>query len=67
MARDTQIEYLDDDEEQQPETSTEAVTVTAELAAMRKLCAALEPLDNDARRRVLTWLTGRYGMTGGAS
>jgi hypothetical protein len=37
-------------------------TAADELAAMRKLVAALEPLDAATRRRVLTWLAGRYGL-----
>lgn len=34
--------------------------VNDELAAMRKLVAALQPLDQASRRRVLTWLFDRY-------
>lgn len=34
--------------------------VNDELAAMRRFVAALQPLDQASRRRVLTWLFDRY-------
>lgn len=37
-------------------------TVDPELQAMQILLAALEPLEADARERVITWVIGRYEM-----
>lgn len=49
----------------QPVTDpAEPPSVTAELAAMRKLVNALEALDEGARRRVLVWLADRYSISG---
>lgn len=50
-----------------PEPATfEPASVSDELAAMRKLHTALQPLDEAAQRRVLTWLFARYGEESGA-
>lgn len=40
--------------------STPDASVADELAAMRKLAAAIEPLDPATRERVLGWLALRY-------
>ena len=41
-------------------TRSNPTPVRDELAAMRRVVAALEPLDDAARDRVATWLWDRY-------
>ncbi len=41
-------------------TGPEPGTVEQELAAMRRICAALDQLDEPSRRRVMRYLTDRY-------
>lgn len=41
-------------------TAPEPGTVEQEIAAMRKICAALDQLDEPSRRRVMRYLTDRY-------
>ncbi len=36
-------------------------SVSIELAAIRKISAALEQLDDQARQRVISWMRDRYG------
>lgn len=40
--------------------SSEPTTVADEIAAMRRIVAALERLDADSRSRVVAWLADRY-------
>jgi len=40
-----------------------SVVLDPELSAMQNLLVALEPLDDDARARVLVWAAGRYELT----
>jgi hypothetical protein len=40
---------------------TEPTTVADELAAMRRIAAALEKLDPKAQNRVVRWVGERYG------
>lgn len=41
-------------------TPPEPGTVEQELAAMRRICAALDQLDDPSRRRVMRYLVDRY-------
>jgi hypothetical protein len=41
-------------------TAPEPGTVEQELAAMRRICGALDPLDEPSRRRVLFFVIDRY-------
>jgi hypothetical protein len=43
-----------------PDAVSRETAVREELAAMRKLVIALEPLDVDAQARVVAWLWDRY-------
>lgn len=40
--------------------TTETTTVAHELAAMRRIIAALDKLDEQAQTRVVVWLWDRY-------
>lgn len=40
--------------------TTEPTTVADEIAAMRRIVAAMDKLDPPARDRVVTWLWDRY-------
>lgn len=39
---------------------TEPTSIATELAAMKRIAGALEPLDPVARERVITWAYDRY-------
>lgn len=41
---------------------TQEPVLDPELSAMSRVLAALEPLDDDARLRVLMWVSGRYDL-----
>lgn len=43
--------------------TTEPTTVTDEIAAMRRIVAAMDRLDPKAQDRVVTWLWDRYHIT----
>lgn len=43
-----------------PEPTTIAAELAAELAAMKRIAAALRPLDQRAQARVIGWLVDRY-------
>lgn len=47
-----------------PDGTPAPTSVVAELAAIRKLVSALEPLDERTRLRVLSWLADRFQAPG---